>query len=82
MPYKSPRFQSDCKYNGYYEERNESQFCIQIKHEPGIYRKSRLKAHGFNRGMKGGVARHPLLGMIRATNLLDNRMYERYSSHW
>jgi hypothetical protein len=22
------------------------------------YRKSRLKSHGFNRGMKGGVARH------------------------
>jgi hypothetical protein len=51
-----------------------------ILHE--IYRKSRLKAHGFNRGMKGGVARHPLLGMVRATNLLDNRTYERCSSHW
>jgi hypothetical protein len=47
-----------------------------------FYRKSRLKAHGFNRGMKGGVARHPLLGMVRATNLLYNRTYERCSSHW
>jgi putative transposase len=46
------------------------------------YRKSRLKAHGFNRGMKGGVARHLLLGMVRATNLLYNRTYERCSSHW
>jgi hypothetical protein len=55
-------------------------FCIMIK--KGGYRKSRLKAHGFNRGMKGGVARHPLLGMVRATNLLNNRTYERSSSHW
>jgi hypothetical protein len=31
------------------------------------YRKSRLKAHGFNRGMKGGVARCPLLRALRAT---------------
>jgi hypothetical protein len=29
-----------------------------------MYKKSRLKAHDFNRGMKGGVARHPLLGMV------------------
>jgi hypothetical protein len=48
----------------------------------GDLQKSRLKAHGFNRGMKGGVARHPLLGMVRATNLLYNRTYERCSSHW
>jgi hypothetical protein len=46
------------------------------------YRKNRLKAHGFNRGIKGGVARHHLLGMVRATNLLDNRTYELFSSHW
>jgi hypothetical protein len=32
--------------------------------------------------MKDGVARHPLLGMIRVTNLLDNRTYDRHSSHW
>jgi hypothetical protein len=32
--------------------------------------KKRLKAQGFNRGMNGGVARHPLLGMVRATNSL------------
>jgi DNA repair photolyase len=48
----------------------------------GFLQKSRLKAHGFNRGMKGGVARHPLLGVVRATNLLNNRTYERCSSHW
>jgi hypothetical protein len=34
---------------------------------PLAYRKNRLKTHGFNRRM---VARHPLLGMVRATNLL------------
>jgi hypothetical protein len=32
--------------------------------------------------MKGGLARHPLLGMVRSTNLLYNRTYERCSSHW
>jgi hypothetical protein len=53
-----------------------------IKALAPFYRKSRLKAHGFNHGMKGGVARHPLLGMVRATNLLYNRTYERCSSHW
>jgi hypothetical protein len=37
--------------------------------------KSRLKAHGFNRVMKGGVARHPLLGMIRAELIPDFHDY-------
>jgi hypothetical protein len=45
------------------------------------YRKSRLKAHGFNRGMKGVLPGNPFLGMVRATNLLYNRTYERCSSH-
>jgi hypothetical protein len=32
-----------------------------------FYRKSSLKAHGFNRGMKGGVARCSLLRALGAT---------------
>jgi hypothetical protein len=47
-----------------------------------FYRKIRLKAHGFNCGMKGGVAQRLLLGMEIETNLLYNRTYERCSSHW
>jgi hypothetical protein len=37
-------------------------FLVAEKLEKPFYRKSCLKAHGFNRGMKGGVARHPLFG--------------------
>jgi hypothetical protein len=57
-------------------------FLILSKNGRFFYKKSRLQAHSFNRGMKGSVAQHPFLGMVRATNLLDNRTYERCSSRW
>lgn len=37
---------------------------------PHFHGKSRLKVHGFNRGMKGGVARCPLKRALRATSFV------------
>jgi hypothetical protein len=36
-----------------------------------------LKAHGFNRGMKNGVARNPKKGVARATNIFYIGTHDR-----
>jgi N-acetylmuramoyl-L-alanine amidase len=48
----------------------ETGFRDRGKKKANFYRKSRLKARGFNRGMKGGVARCPLKRVLRATSFV------------